>query len=168
MSLFSLLLRGHSRPWLGLALLFASPVLMAATTPSASVESPGKILKVTLQVDGGTARYQVERLGDAVVDASKLGFELRDGRLDRDFEITGSSTRAFDETWEQPWGERRLTRNHYNELTASLGQAPRSAGSSIGPRCGWTWCSGYSTTAWACATCFRSSRDWPRRSSMRS
>ncbi|MBD8642351.1 glycoside hydrolase family 97 protein [Stenotrophomonas sp. CFBP 13724] len=122
MSLFSLLLRGHSRPWLGLALLLASPVLMAATTPSASVESPGKILKVTLQVDGGTARYQVERLGDAVVDASKLGFELRDGRLDRDFEITGSSTRAFDETWEQPWGERRLTRNHYNELTVSLRQ----------------------------------------------
>ena len=122
MSLFSLLLRGCSRPWLGLALLFASPVLMAATTPSASVESPGKILKVTLQVDGGTARYQVQRLGDAVVDASKLGFELRDGRLDRDFEITGSSTRAFDETWEQPWGERRLTRNHYNELTVSLRQ----------------------------------------------
>jgi alpha-glucosidase len=122
MSLFSLLLRGRGRPWLGLALLFASPVLMAATTPSASVESPGKILKVTLQVDGGTARYQVQRLGDAVVDASKLGFELRDGRLDRDFEITGSSTRAFDETWEQPWGERRLTRNHYNELTVSLRQ----------------------------------------------
>ncbi len=122
MSLFSLLLRGRSRPWLGLALLFASPVLMAATTPSASVESPGNILKVTLQVDGGTARYQVQRLGDAVVDASKLGFELRDGRLDRDFEITGSSTRAFDETWEQPWGERRLTRNHYNELTVSLRQ----------------------------------------------
>nr|WP_225212020.1 glycoside hydrolase family 97 protein [Stenotrophomonas pennii] len=95
---------------------------MAATTPSASVESPGKILKVTLQVDGGTARYQVQRLGDAVVDASRLGFELRDGRLDRDFEITGSSTRAFDETWEQPWGERRLTRNHYNELTVSLRQ----------------------------------------------
>lgn len=122
MSLFSLLLRARRAPWLGLALLLASPVLLAATVPSASVESPGKILKVTLQVDGGTARYQVQRLGDTVVDASKLGFELRDGRLDRDFEITGSSTRRFDETWEQPWGERRLTRNHYNELTVSLRQ----------------------------------------------
>ncbi|MBJ7516012.1 MAG: glycoside hydrolase family 97 protein [Stenotrophomonas sp.] len=122
MSLFSLLLRGRTASWWGLALLFASPVLLAAPLPSASVESPGKILKVTLQVDGGTARYQVQRLGDAVVDASKLGFELRDGRLDRDFEIVGSSTRRFDETWEQPWGERRLTRNHYNELTISLRQ----------------------------------------------
>jgi len=122
MSLFSLLLRSRSASWLGVALLLASPALLAATLPSASVESPAKILKVTLQVDGGTARYQVERLGDAVVDASKLGFELRDGRLDRDFEIVGSSTRTFDETWEQPWGERRLTRNHYNELTVSLRQ----------------------------------------------
>ena len=122
MSLFSLLLRGRTAPWLGVALLLASPVLLAATLPSASVESPAKILKVTLQVDGGTARYQVERLGDAVVEGSKLGFELRDGRLDRDFEIIGSSTRAFDETWEQPWGERRVTRNHYNELTVSLRQ----------------------------------------------
>ncbi|WP_349984617.1 glycoside hydrolase family 97 protein [Stenotrophomonas sp. WHRI 8082] len=122
MSLFSLLLRGRTAPWLGVALLLASPVLLAATLPSASVESPAKILKVTLQVDGGTARYQVERLGDAVVEWSKLGFELRDGRLDRDFEIIGSSTRAFDETWEQPWGERRVTRNHYNELTVSLRQ----------------------------------------------
>ncbi|MCS4229914.1 alpha-glucosidase [Stenotrophomonas maltophilia] len=122
MSLFSLLLRARRAPWLGLVLLLASPVVLAATVPSASVESPGKILKVTLQVDGGTGRYQVLRLGDTVVDASKLGFELRDGRLDRDFEITGSSTRRFDETWEQPWGERRLTRNHYNELTVSLRQ----------------------------------------------
>lgn len=122
MSLFSLLLRARRAPWLGLVLLLASPVVLAATVPSASVESPGKILKVTLQVDGGTVRYQVLRLGDTVVDASKLGFELRDGRLDRDFEITGSSTRRFDETWEQPWGERRLTRNHYNELTVSLRQ----------------------------------------------
>ncbi|QNR98267.1 glycoside hydrolase family 97 protein [Stenotrophomonas sp. 169] len=122
MSLFSLLLRGRTAPWLGVALLLASPVLLAATLPSASVESPAKILKVTLQLDGGTARYQVERLGDAVVEGSKLGFELRDGRLDRDFEIIGSSIRAFDETWEQPWGERRVTRNHYNELTVSLRQ----------------------------------------------
>jgi len=122
MSLFSLLLRGRPAPWLGVALLLASPALLAATTPSASLESPAKILKVTLQVDGGTARYQVQRLGDVVIAPSRLGFELRDGRLDRDFEIIGSSTRAFDETWEQPWGERRLTRNHYNELTVSLRQ----------------------------------------------
>ena len=30
------------------------------------------------------------------------------------------STRSFDETWEQPWGEYRPIRNRYNELTVSF------------------------------------------------
>ena len=122
MSLFSSLLRAPPAPWLGFALLLASPLLQAATAQSARIESPGRILKVELQIDGGTARYQVQRLGESVVDASKLGFELRDGRLDRDLEIIDTRTRSVDEQWEQPWGERRLSRNHYNELTVALRQ----------------------------------------------
>mgnify|MGYP000866707802 CR=1 FL=1 len=122
MSLFSSLLRARPAPWLGFALLLASPLLQAATAQSARIESPGRILRVELQIDGGTARYQVQRLGESVVDASKLGFELRDGRLDRDFEIIDTRTRSVDEQWEQPWGERRLSRNHYNELTVALRQ----------------------------------------------
>ena len=122
MSLFSSLLRARPAPWLGLALLLASPLLQAATAQTARIESPGRILTVELQIDGGTARYQVQRLGESVVDASRLGFELRDGRLDRDFEIIDTRTRSVDEQWEQPWGERRLSRNHYNELTVALRQ----------------------------------------------
>lgn len=122
MSLFSSLLRARPAPWLGFALLLASPLLQAATAQSARIESPGRILTVELQIDGGTARYQVQRLGESVVDASRLGFELRDGRLDRDFEIIDTRTRSVDEQWEQPWGERRLSRNHYNELTVALRQ----------------------------------------------
>nr|WP_246333393.1 glycoside hydrolase family 97 protein [Stenotrophomonas tumulicola] len=101
----------------------ASPALLAAPLRTASVASPGNILSVTLEVDGGTARYRVQRLGDTVVEDSKLGFELRDGRLDRDFEIIETTRRSVDESWEQPWGERRLTRDHYNELTVALRQA---------------------------------------------
>ena len=29
-------------------------------------------------------------------------------------------TRSFDETWEQPWGERRYVRNRYNEMSVRL------------------------------------------------
>ena len=118
-----------SSPWrrvatygLGLALTVSSPALLAAPQV-ASVDSPGKILKVTLEVDGGTARYSVQRLGEPVVRPSRLGFELRDGRLDRDFQLIDSRTRTFDQRWEQPWGERRLTRNHYTELSVALRQA---------------------------------------------
>jgi alpha-glucosidase len=56
----------------------------------------------------------VDRFGETVVDNSRLGFQLRDGRLDRDLAVVGQQSRSVDETWEQPWGERRLTRNHFN------------------------------------------------------
>lgn len=110
---------------LGLALIGWATLVQAAPQV-ASVESPGKMLKVSLVLDGGTARYRVERLGDTVVEDSKLGFTLRDGRLDRDFTLLGQQRHSVDDTWEQPWGERRLTRNHYNELTVQLAETTGS------------------------------------------
>lgn len=110
---------------LGLALIGWATLVQAAPQV-ASVESPGKVLKVSLVLDGGTARYRVERLGDTVVEDSKLGFDLRDGRLDRDFTLLGQQRHSVDDTWEQPWGERRLTRNHYNELTVQLAETTGS------------------------------------------
>lgn len=110
---------------LGLALIGWATLVQAAPQV-ASVESPGKVLKVSLVLDGGTARYRVERLGDTVVEDSKLGFALRDGRLDRDFTLLGQQRHSVDDTWEQPWGERRLTRNNYNELTVQLAETTGS------------------------------------------
>lgn len=110
---------------LGLALIGWATLVQAAPQV-ASVESPGKVLKVSLVLDGGTARYRVERLGDTVVEDSKLGFALRDGRLDRDFTLLGQQRRSVDDTWDQPWGERRLTRNHFNELTVQLAETTGS------------------------------------------
>ncbi|MDV3468271.1 glycoside hydrolase family 97 protein [Stenotrophomonas sp. C3(2023)] len=110
--------------WALLALLASWPSLLLAAAPQqATVSSPSGVLSVRVQVEGGTARYRVQRLGQTVVDDSKLGFELRDGRLDRDFQLLGQQTRTVDEAWEQPWGERRHSRNHFNELTVQLVQA---------------------------------------------
>jgi len=115
----------HTRgrlPWLALGLSLLAFVASAEPVTVASVTSPGKVLRVSLQLDGGTPSYRVERFGQTVVDASKLGFQLRDGRLDRDLTVLGQNTRTFDETWEQPWGERRYVRNHYNEVSVQLGE----------------------------------------------
>lgn len=114
-----------SRPAIRLACLLAWAValpLHAEPTTVASVESPGKVLRVEVQLDGGQPSYRVERFGEPVVGSSRLGFNLRDGRLDRDLVVLSQSSRGVDETWEQPWGERREIRNHYNELTVSLGE----------------------------------------------
>lgn len=110
---------------LGVVLLGLAPLAQAAPQIT-SVESPDKVLKVSLVLDGGTARYRVERLGQTVVADSKLGFALRDGRLDRDFTVLAQERRSVDDTWEQPWGERRITRNHFNELTVHLAETTGS------------------------------------------
>ncbi|TQU47770.1 hypothetical protein DB808_23980, partial [Xanthomonas perforans] len=99
----------------------AAPQLHAEVT-TVSVESPNKVLQVSLEVDGGTPYYRVQRLGEAVVQRSRLGFELRDGRLDRGMAVLAQARQSHDDTWEQPWGETRLVRNHYNELRVSLGE----------------------------------------------
>lgn len=91
--------------------------------------SPGGVLHLTFTLDaGGVPRYALDRLQRAVVQPSRLGVVLREGRLDRDLRLVAHDTTAFDETWEQPWGEQRLIRNHYRALRVALetpGAAPR-------------------------------------------
>jgi len=88
----------------------------------AEVSSPGEVLTVEIDINpAGHATYSVERNGDAVIEPSRLGFLFTDAKkLDRYFKLGGTWTRTFDETWEQPWGERRFVRNHYNELRVRL------------------------------------------------
>jgi alpha-glucosidase len=88
----------------------------------ASVASPSGQLKVdvTLNPDGRVG-YQVTRLGKLVVGDSRLGFLFTDApEMLRNFKLAGQSTRSFDENWDEPWGEYRTIRNHYNELTVSF------------------------------------------------
>jgi alpha-glucosidase len=97
--------------------LSATAVTHAETV--ASIESPDKILRVELDLFEGRLGYRVSRLGEPVIDTSRLGFALRNAeKIERNLALTSKQTRSVDETWEQPWGERRLVRNRYNELRA--------------------------------------------------
>ncbi len=88
----------------------------------ASVASPGNVLTVSVSLnDEGRPGYAVTRYGRPVVAESRLGFLLTDApKLERNFKYAGAQTRGVDETWEQPWGEWRYVRNHYNELRVQL------------------------------------------------
>ena len=101
------------------AALFATA---AAAAPEARVTSPGNILSVEVALNGeGRPEYTVTRLGRVVIAPSRLGFLLTDApKLERNFAITDVRTSSADDTWEQPWGERRFVRNHYNELRVSF------------------------------------------------
>ena len=106
-----------------LLLALASLALPAVARDLARIDSPGKVLSVVLEArHEGRLAYRLERNGETVIAPSPLGMLLGDGRLERNLELVGQSRSSFDETWEQPWGERRLTRNHYNELRAAFAE----------------------------------------------
>ena len=90
----------------------------------ATVASPDKKLMVDLSLtNDGNIAYAVKRGGSEIIAPSRLGFILANApKLDRNFTFEGSATDTHDETWEQPWGERRFVRDHYNELTATFVQ----------------------------------------------
>ena len=95
------------------------PVAAAA---DAEVRSPDGAIRVQLRTDGdGRPEYAVWRKGRLVVNWSRLGFILADApKLERNFQIENVAQRSFDDTWEQPWGERRYVRNHGNEMRVAL------------------------------------------------
>ncbi|WP_235577898.1 glycoside hydrolase family 97 protein [Pseudoxanthomonas sp. Root630] len=109
-----------SRFLLPLFVLLSSAAAHAA--PGPRVASPDGSIVVELSTDNdGRPAYAVSRKGQPVIASSRLGFLLLDApKFERNIEIVQPRTRAFDETWEQPWGERRFIRNHYNELTVTL------------------------------------------------
>ena len=90
--------------------------------PAVTLDSPSKKVNVTFGLTpSGQPYYTSSFEGSSVVDTSYLGLELDDEvSLKSGFSLESSSQTSFDETWEQPWGEQRLIRNNYNELTVNL------------------------------------------------
>ncbi|MBY0563846.1 MAG: glycoside hydrolase family 97 protein [Hyphomonadaceae bacterium] len=95
---------------------------VANAQPLARIASPDGANVVEIEINGeGRASYRVARNGHAVIAPSRLGFLLVDApKIERNLRLTAQSTRRFDETWEQPWGEQRRIRNRYNELRFTL------------------------------------------------
>jgi alpha-glucosidase len=90
----------------------------------ATVSSPGSVLDVSVQLaPGGRLAYTVNRHGKPLIAASRLGFLLANAApLDGGFALERRSVTEHDDTWEQPWGERRYVRNHYRELRLDVVQ----------------------------------------------
>jgi alpha-glucosidase len=102
-------------------LLFAMPALAA---PVATASSPDGTILVTLEIDNdGRVNYRIARKGKPLITPSKLGFVLSDSyNMTRGFSFVSKTVGTGDDSWEQPWGERRVVRDHYNEMTASFKQ----------------------------------------------
>ncbi|AYG95088.1 glycoside hydrolase family 97 protein [Brevundimonas naejangsanensis] len=104
------------------ALAFGAPAMAQSSANAVRASSPGGVLTVEMATDNdGRPTYSVSRLGRPVVEASWLGFLLTDApMLERNMTLSAARPVTVDETWEQPWGERRYVRNHYNEWRVSF------------------------------------------------
>lgn len=115
----------------GAVLLLAAVVLVCGGVQAkeVSVSSPDGKLTVIVSDERGAPNYRVQYAGKEIMPAARLGLALREGpELGEGFSIAASHTSDKDETWEQPWGERRLVRDHHRELLVELaraGKAPR-------------------------------------------
>ncbi|HEX5662687.1 MAG TPA: glycoside hydrolase family 97 protein [Xanthomonadaceae bacterium] len=112
---------------LAAVLAFAGASLPVHAATIATVASPGKVLNVEIDLSKeGRISYRVQRNGKPVITDSLLGLRLRDGaQLFPWFQLQGQQTSTVDDTWEQPWGESRTVRNHYNELRTQFAETGR-------------------------------------------
>lgn len=97
---------------------------------AAEVRSPDGRIAVTVDVDAsGIPEYAASYQGTEIMPAGKLGFRFESQpAFDGGFRVAGTAAESHDETWEQPWGERRFVRDRHNELRvdfASASGAPR-------------------------------------------
>ena len=98
-------------------LLFAAMLVPGSDLQAGTVLSPDGRIRVDVSVSGdGRPQYSVSYRNAPVVETSNLGYRFASHAAIADgFTIAGSDYRASDNTWEQPWGERRLVRDVYSE-----------------------------------------------------
>lgn len=95
---------------------------VAVQTPVTSIASPENQLRVEfLLTEKGQPAYKTFYKGKELVAESRMGFSLHNqAALEQGFKLVSSKVTKVDQTWEQPWGEERFIRNHYNQLRIAL------------------------------------------------
>ncbi|WP_408636658.1 glycoside hydrolase family 97 protein [Parvularcula mediterranea] len=97
---------------------FADDARYSVTSPDGDIE----ITAFTNQY--GEPMYAVTHDGEPVVLGSKLGMRFAKHKQFKDNLLIGrKSTASHDETWEQPWGERRYVRDNHNEMVVTFRDA---------------------------------------------
>ncbi|AWB69127.1 alpha-glucosidase (plasmid) [Saccharobesus litoralis] len=99
-------------------LILLTSLSLNALATDLSVYSPDKQIKFTFSDHENLAKYRVDYKGQAVISPSKLGFTFKTAKpMYRDFTLNEVSREKQDTRWQQPWGEDRVIRDHYNQLT---------------------------------------------------
>mgnify|MGYP006266739989 FL=1 len=97
-------------------------LVQAAAETGYSVTSPGGDIEISTSTnDFGEPVYAVSFRGETVIQPSRLGMRFAAHRQFKDGLVISKRSRdSHDETWEQPWGERRFVRDRHNELVVTF------------------------------------------------
>ncbi|WP_323845956.1 glycoside hydrolase family 97 protein [Microbulbifer magnicolonia] len=110
---------------IALPMSWCAPLLAKAV----EVASPDGAIRVIVKDNHGQPQYEVLYRDESVITDSRLGMVFKKAHaFDEDFSIVNSKAGAKDETWTQPWGERKYVRDHHNELRVDFGRSGESAG----------------------------------------
>lgn len=85
------------------------------------VASPDGKLKLIFDLDDSAPVYSIKKDGKDVIKPSQLGFAFKYApSMIKDFKVESVEEKSLDETWTQPWGEKKDIQNNYNELRVNL------------------------------------------------
>jgi len=112
--------RAGGLPFAALATAAANPVA-ARDDVTHKVCSPNERICFALTTGNEIPTYSVTRDGKPVIAPSRLGFMLRgDGKFEHSTALGDATYAEADRTWEQPWGENRVTRENYREMRVPI------------------------------------------------
>ncbi|WP_343517653.1 glycoside hydrolase family 97 protein [Sphingomonas sp.] len=105
-----------------LRILILLVLIVAPATAGAAecAQSPGKVIELCVSVAQGEARYEVRRNSNILFAPGRLGLDFKGEPAARFTALTGAERRAVDTSWQQPWGEQRVIRDHHVELAVTL------------------------------------------------
>jgi alpha-glucosidase len=107
--------------------------MSSAYAKTVTVSSPNGKLTLSISDDKDQPTYSVSMNGKPVIDASNLGLVFKEqAAFTEGFKISETAKESVNETWEQPWGERRLVTDHHNELLVTFKNEALPGGQSDG------------------------------------
>ena len=113
-------------------LLGAAPVHAAPASAPECLDSPNKVLRLCVRVEGGVASYEVSRGGEVILARAPLGVVFGGEPTAHLARAAAAVRDRQDTTWEQPYGEQRLIRDRHAELRLPFsGDTPHTRRMSI-------------------------------------
>ena len=96
-------------------------ITKAKIIETAQIKSPDGNIEVKITNNSGQVFYSIKAFNNVVINDSKLGLRfLKQHSFDKHLTIKSIEKSESKNSWEQPWGERRIVKNDYKELFLNL------------------------------------------------